>query len=361
MVSYEVNIDWSLNIIREGTPIRDALKRLNTISDTLPDRPLTLFIEDENGRVIGTLTDGDIRRNLVLNGPILEDPVERFMFRDFAYIRHGVDQYPDIKMLFKKGIELLPVLNANREIVRIYDLNITRAVLPVHGVIMAGGEGIRLRPLTNDTPKPMLKIGSRPIIERNVDRMMRYGISDLTISVRYLGQQIIDYFGNGESRGINISYVKEDEPLGTLGSVGLIENMTRDAVLLMNSDILSTINLEAFYDDFESKKADISVVTIPYKVKVPYAVLDTHDDNITEISEKPELIYYSNAGIYLIRRELLKDLVPGKKKDITDFMEEVIRNGGKVVSFPFWGYWLDIGRHEDFVNAQRTIQILEDE
>ena len=356
-----MNIDWSLNIIREGTPIRDALNRLNTISDTMPDRPLTLFIEDASGRLTGTLTDGDIRRNLVRNGPILDDPVERFMFRDFTYIRDGVDEYPDIQLLFKKGIDLLPVLSASMQIVRIYDLNVTRAVLPVHGVIMAGGEGARLRPLTNDTPKPMLKIGNKPIIERNVDRMMRYGISDLTISVRYLGGQIMDYFGNGESRGIQISYVREDEPLGTLGSVSLIDNLSRNAVLLMNSDILSTINLEAFYDDFERKKADISVVTIPYRVKVPYAVLDTKDEIITEISEKPELIYYSNAGIYLIRRALVQELEPGKKKDITDFMEEVIHRGGKVASFPFWGYWLDIGRHEDFLNAQRTIKILEEE
>ena len=361
MTSFETSSDWAQNIIRKGTPIREALNRLNTISDTLPERPLTLFIEDEGKRVIGTLTDGDIRRNLVKNGHILDDPVEKFMFSDFVYIRDGMDHYTDIKMLFSKGIDLLPVLSSDRKIVRIYNLNVTRAVLPVHAVIMAGGEGMRLRPLTDNIPKPMLKIGNKPIIERNIDRMIRYGINNVTISVRYLGQQIIDYFGDGESRGLNIDYVKEKRPLGTLGSVSLIDNMTQDTVLVMNSDILSTINLAAFYDDFEKKKADMSVVTIPYKVKVPYAVLGTRDEVITDLKEKPEFVYYSNAGIYLIRRSLLRNLNREEKLDITDFMEDVMRAGGKVTSYPFWGYWVDIGHHDDFANAERTIKILEDE
>ncbi len=356
-----MNVDWSLNIIQQGATVRESLKRLNTISEILPVRPLTLFVEDENRRIVGTLSGGDIRRYLVENGSILDAPVKLFMNREFTFIRDGIESYPEIKTCFRKGIELLPVLNERGELVRIYDLNYTRAILPVHGVIMAGGEGMRLRPLTTDTPKPMLKIGEKPIIERNVDQMTRFGISDLTISVRYLGQQIVDHFGNGKFRGIQINYVKEEEPLGTLGSVSLIDNIARDHVLLMNSDILSTINLETFYDDFVSRNADMSVVTVPYKIKLPYAVLETNDEIITGLREKPEFVHYMNAGIYLIRRELLRNLEPGARMDTTDFIEDMIRNGARVVSYPFWGYWLDIGNHEDFVNAQRTIKILDDE
>ena len=353
--------DWSANIITVKTTVKEALNRINDISDNTPDRPLTLFVTDNSGKMVGTLTDGDIRRNLVNNGIILDKRVSDFMFRDFTFLSHGLDTYLDIRPYFEKGIDLLPVLDDQKNIKRIFNLKNTRAILPVHLVIMAGGDGIRLRPLTNDIPKPMLKVGSKPIIERNIDRLTKYGIDNITISLRYLGEKISDYFEDGSSRGVNINYVREDCPLGTLGAVSLIEKFSHKYVLMINSDILTTLDFSLFLEDFIDKQADMSVVTIPYYVKIPYGIMETDTfSNIKGLKEKPQYTYYSNGGIYLFRRELLEQIKPGTRIDVTDFMEAAIDTGKKVISYPFRGYWLDIGSHEEFINAQSAIKILEE-
>ncbi len=354
-------MDWTENIVNKKTTVREALQRLNHISDNIPGRPLTLLVIDENNKMVGTLTDGDIRRNLVNNGMIFNNPVSDFMFRNFTYLEQKNKDYLDIRPFAQKGIDLLPVLDDKMNIAKIYNLNITKAILPVHAVIMAGGDGVRLRPLTNDTPKPMLKVGSKPIIERNVDRLIKFGIDNITISLRYLGEKISDYFGDGRSRGVKISYVREESPLGTLGAVGLIKNFSHKYILMINSDILTTLDFSLFLEDFIDKQADMSVVTIPYYVKVPYGIMETDTFcNIKELKEKPQYTYYSNGGIYLFRKELLKQLKPGSRIDVTEFMQSAMDGGKKVISYPFRGYWLDIGSHEEFINAQSAIKILEE-
>jgi dTDP-glucose pyrophosphorylase len=246
------------------------------------------------------------------------------------------------------------------EIEKIYNLCEIKSILPLEAVIMAGGEGTRLRPLTDNTPKPLLKIGDKPIIEHNIDRLIAFGIENITISVRYLGDQIIDYFGNGAAKkNIDIRYIKEKDPLGTAGSLGLIDSFKSETILLTNSDVLTTLDYEEFYLDFVERDADISIVSIPYKVKVPYGIFEYTQQKISALKEKPEYTYYSNAGIYLIKKNLIVQIPKGKHLDITDFIEKQIENGKNVVSFPFWGYWLDIGNPEDFENAQKAIQILD--
>jgi len=350
--------DFSSNYIREDHTLEEALKILNTISDKMPERPLTLLIHDHEKRLTGTLTDGDIRRKLV-SGTKLNDTVRSCMNKDFTFIRKNGTDYHNISRYKFLGIRLLPVLNQDNEIFRIYDLTKLRSILPVETVIMAGGLGTRLRPLTNDTPKPLLKIGDKPIIEHNMDRLISYGIDHVTISIRYLGEQIVDYFGNGYAKKTNIRYIREDRPLGTAGSLGLIDDFHSDSILLSNSDVLTTLNYEDFYTDFIEHDADISVVTIPYRVKVPYGVFELSSQNVSAIKEKPEYTYYANAGIYLIKRSLIDEITKNEPLEITDFIEQQIANGRTVRTFPFWGYWLDIGKPEDFENAQKAIQILD--
>lgn len=350
--------EFKTNYIREEKLIEDALSLLNTISDEHPERPLTLLIHDAENKLVGTLTDGDIRRRLVA-GVSLQDTVKSSMNRDFSFIRKNGLSYYNVAEYRLLGIRLLPVLNARDEIVKMYDLTKLKSILPVETVIMAGGKGTRLRPLTYNTPKPLLKVGDKPIMEHNIDRLSQYGIEHFSISVRYLGDQIVSYFGNGNSKNLNIRYIKEDEPLGTAGSLSLIDSFKSDSILLTNSDVLTTLNYEEFYLDFIEKNADISIVTIPYQVKVPYGVFDFKDDEVSGLNEKPEYTYYANAGIYLIKKELIEQMPKNKHLEITDFIEQQIANGMKVRSFPFWGYWLDIGKPEDFENAQKAIQILE--
>lgn len=350
--------EFKLNIIYEQDTLEYALQILNQISDEFPERPLTLLILNDQEQLVGTLTDGDIRRKLV-SGTGLKDSVKSCMNISFTFLRKNGIDYQNISEFKHLGIRLLPLLDHDDHILKIFDLTRLNSILPVETVIMAGGEGTRLRPLTYDTPKPLLKVGNKPIMEHNVDRLATYGIENFTISIRYLGDQIVSYFGDGTDKNLNFRYIREDEPLGTAGALSLVDQFRSKSILLTNSDVLTTLNYEDFYLDFKKRDADISIVTIPYRVKVPYGVFDLNGDRIAGLKEKPEYTYYSNAGIYLIKRELIEQIPKNKYLDVTDLIEQLIGQDKKVVSFPFWGYWLDVGKPEDFENAQKAIQILD--
>lgn len=350
--------DYKTNIIQDDCKVRGALRKLNKISDNFPDAPLTLLILNRQQQLVGTLTDGDIRRSLLF-GSTLDDCVSSCMNRKFTYLTKNGQKYHNIRAYRTSGVQLLPILNEHNEILKVYNLGELKSILPLETIIMAGGKGTRLRPMTYDTPKPLLNIGSKPIIQHNVDRLCTYGIENITISIRYLGEQIVSHFSNGNGDGLNIRFIREDKPLGTAGGLSLIDSFKSNTILLTNSDVLTTLNYEDFYTDFVEREADISVVTIPYNVKVPYGVFDLNNDSVASLKEKPEYTYFANAGIYLIKRDLIEQIPKNKYLDITDFIEQQIARGKNVISFSFWGYWLDIGKPKDFEKAQKAIQILD--
>jgi dTDP-glucose pyrophosphorylase/mRNA-degrading endonuclease RelE of RelBE toxin-antitoxin system len=337
------------NKIFSHQTIREALEKLNELPETL-----TLFILNLENQLIGTLTDGDIRRSL-LKGISIDDVLENVMFKDFRFIRLNQFTSKEIKKYKELNLRLIPLLDDSNKIIKILNISKLKALLPIDAVMMAGGRGERLRPLTDSTPKPLLKVGGKSIIERNIDRLAEYGISDLSITIKYLGHQIVEKFGNGESKNISIKYVEETEPLGTIGSVSLIEDFKNDSILVMNSDLLTNIDFEDFYNDFTNDDADMAVASIPYKVDIPYAVIEKEGNRILSFKEKPTYTYYSNAGIYLIKRKLLHLIPVAKHFNATDFMEALIEQGGKVIHFPIHGYWLDIGKHDDFNKAQEEV------
>ncbi len=351
--------NYRRNTIQENCSIKDALRKLNVISNNFPDHPLTLLILNRREQLVGTLTDGDIRRKLV-TGSMLDDCISSCMNKNFVSLRKNGLEYHSLSEYKAQGVKLLPILNGNKDIFKVYNLLKVNSILPLETVIMAGGKGTRLRPMTFKRPKPLLMVGDKPIIQHNVDRLLTYGIENITISIRYLGEQIISHFSNGNGEGMNIKYIREDEPLGTAGSLSLIDKFRSNTILLTNSDVLTTLNYEEFYLDFIERGADLSVVTIPYNIKVPYGVFDLHQNNcVSSLEEKPEYTYFANAGIYLIKKELIDRISKNKHLDITDFIEEQIARGRNVVSFPFLGYWQDIGKPDDFENAQKDIQILD--
>jgi len=220
---------------------------------------------------------------------------------------------------------------------------------------MAGGRGERLRPLTDDIPKPLLKVGEKPIIEHNIDRLKCFGIDDIWISLGYLGSQINEYFKSGISKSIKIKYVWEEKVLGTAGALTLINDFNHDCILMMNSDLLTNIDFEDLYLFYLKHDADFVVSCIPYQVKVPYAVMETKDNIVTGFKEKPSYTHYSNAGIYMMKKEVI-DLVPKNEfYNATDLMEKLIRLRKKIVAYPIIDYWLHIGNHEDFRKAQTDI------
>jgi len=340
------------NTIAATASIKQALAQLNKVAPHL-----ILFVVNSEKQLIGTLTDGDVRRAL-LAGKNLEEQVVQAMCTSFRYVKARKYDLKYIQNIKRLGIQFLPLLDENGCLVEVFDLHKTRALLPLDAVIMAGGRGSRLRPLTDTVPKPLLKIGDKPIIAHNVERLKNYGVRNLHISIKYLGQQLVDYFGDGKERNMHISYVEENEPLGTIGAVGLIDNFENDVVLVMNSDLLTTIDFERLYTTFINNKADMIVASVPYEVKIPYAVLETAADRIVSFKEKPTYTYYSNAGIYLIKKSVLSLIPKNSFYNATDLMEELIAGGYKVSYYPILGYWLDIGKPVDFKKAKEDIQHL---
>jgi len=221
---------------------------------------------------------------------------------------------------------------------------------------MAGGRGERLRPLTDTIPKPLLKVGNKTIIDYNIDHLRKFGIRNYYLTIRYLGELIEQHLGNGNDRDIKIRYIRETKPLGTFGSVGIISDFTSDVVMVMNSDLFTNIDLEDFYQDFIQQEADMSIASVPYTVDLPYAVLNLKNRFVEGLIEKPTYTYHSNAGIYLIKREMINTVKKPGYLDITDFMESIIKQGKRVIRYPIVGYWVDIGKHEDYQKVQEIVR-----
>ena len=343
------------NVIYNTYTVKDALWVLNDLGVASN----VLFIVDENNQLFGTLTDGDIRRGL-LEDLDVKSPAVLAANTNFKFIRDDCNTAQKVKQYKQEGIRFVPLLDENNVLLSVLDLHLSLGFLPVNAVIMAGGKGQRLMPLTANIPKPMLKVGTKPILEHNIDRLVKFGITNIHISINYLGHIITNYFDNGSSKNINIQYLEETKPLGTIGSVKLTDKYERDYILLMNSDLLTDINFEDFFTQFVESKADMSVATIPYNIDIPYAVLETNKENtVLALSEKPRYTYFSNAGIYLFKKQLL-DMIPCDEfYNATDLMEAVIEQGKKLITFPILGYWLDIGRINDYLKAQEDIKHLQ--
>jgi dTDP-glucose pyrophosphorylase len=337
------------HLIPYNSAIMQALVQLNELA-----KDAILFVVDENDKLVGSLTDGDIRRGLI-KGLATSDLVNDIIQPNPRFLRKGERDIGKVIEYRESNFRILPILDKDNKVVNVINFRKTRSYLPIDAVIMAGGRGQRLKPLTDSTPKPLLKIGDKAIMEHNVDRLALYGIDDFWFSVKYLGEQIENHFGNGEDKNVQIRYVWEDEPLGTIGAVSKINDFKHDYVLITNSDVLTNLDYEHFFLDFLKKEVDFAVVTIPYEVNIPYAVLETADGHVKSFKEKPTYTYYSNGGIYLMKRDVLKYLPKETYFNTTDLMEKLLEKGYKVLSYPLAGYWLDVGKHEDFAKAQKDI------
>ena len=272
------------------------------------------------------------------------------------FIRKGEYDIQKIIKFRENLLGVLPVVDSEMRVVNVINFRNLKSYLPIDAVIMAGGRGQRLQPLTDSIPKPLLKVGDKPIMEHNINRLSQFGIFNFWVSVKYLGEQIEDYFGSGEHKNIRIEYVRENEAMGTIGALSRITNFKHDLVLLSNSDLLTNFDYEQFYLEFIRSEADFAVMTVPYQVFIPYAVLESESGEVKGFKEKPTYTYYSNGGIYLMKKEIIDYIPKNKFYNATDLMEDLIHQKKRVISIPFSGYWLDVGRHEDFEKAQRDIQ-----
>lgn len=340
-------------ILSDKASIKDALLALDRNSG---DDVLTLFIIDKDGRMLGTLTDGDVRRGLLL-GKELTDSVRVIMQSSFRYISDDKKDVFLIKEYKERGIKLLPYLNKEGIIEKVYDLNKILSLLPVDAIIMAGGKGERLRPLTLTIPKPLLRVGEKCIIDYNVDALISYGIENISVTINYLGELLEEHFKE-KRNNIKVNCVREPNFLGTIGSVKFVDSFKNDTILVMNSDLFTNINFEDFYLHFLENDADMSVAAVPYSVNIPYGIFELNGSDIYGLKEKPTYNYFANAGIYLIKRRFLDLIADATFLDATDFIEMLISNNHKVIRFPLTGYWIDIGKPEDYQKAIEFIKYL---
>lgn len=338
------------HLIDINATLREALKKLNDLSGAT----MTLFAIDSEGIMHGTITDGDIRR-AVISGVDLEDAVHRAMHRNFSFLSSDGERVEHIRDARRRGIRLLPVLDRQRHLLSVVDLSHRISELPLSAVIMAGGKGERLRPLTLTTPKPLLEIGGKAIIDYNVEALIRCGITDITVTTNYLAEKIEKHFDRAID-GVKVKCVREPLPLGTIGSAALADIPEQGNTLVMNSDLLTTIDLEEMFLRHTSLGADITIAAIPYTVSVPYAILTTEGQQVTALQEKPTYSHFANAGIYIFSNVVLNSLNPDERTDATTLIEAAMQQGMKVTYYPISGTWIDIGSPADFAHAQELMK-----
>ncbi|HRO42944.1 MAG TPA: nucleotidyltransferase family protein [Flavipsychrobacter sp.] len=342
-----------MHIIYEHESVRDALIKLNDLrSDAI------LFVCNYNNKLLGTLTDGDLRRGFI-KGLDFHTPLMQYVQPNPLFIYQDQLHLADTATLKKRHFLIIPIVDRTRTIIDVLNLRINYSLIPADVILMAGGRGQRLMPLTANTPKPMLPVGNKPILEHNIDRLIKFGIKNIHISVNYLANQIKDHFQNGQQKGVNIQYICENKPMGTIGSVKLTETLEHDYFLVMNSDILTNIDFAHFFQTFIQSGADMAMATTSYQVQIPYGIVEVDSANfVNSLKEKPKYTYHSNAGIYIAKKELL-NLVPDNQfYNVTDLIESLIHTGKKLISYPITGYWLDIGKHTDYQKAQEDIKYI---
>ena len=339
-------------IIGEHATIKDALVSLNKISHDA----LVLLAINEKDQMVGSLTDGDIRRGLI-SGAQLTDEVSTIMHRDFKYIKQSEFDVAHLKDFRERRILFIPILDKERHIVEVVNLQKYKSHLPIDAVLMAGGKGERLRPLTEKTPKPLLPVGGKCIIDHNIDRLMSYGINHVNVTVNYLREQIEEHYAEPRN-GVQVRTFREPKFLGTIGSIKFVDTFYNDTILVMNSDLFTNIDYEDFFLHFQKHDAEMAVAAIPYNVSIPYGILDLDGREIKGLIEKPKYNYYANAGIYLIKKRALAEIPEDEFFNATDLIEKLIEQNKKVIRYPLNGTWIDIGNPQEYQKAQDLVKHL---
>lgn len=338
--------------INESATILDALKAMDDASHNSQ----TLFVTNDKEVMVGTLTDGDIRRGLI-GGAAITDSVSTVMHKSFKFLRAGDNEAKFLKEYRSRFIFFIPVLDAEGHILRVCNLVKYHNVLPIDAVLMAGGKGERLRPLTEKTPKPLLPVGNKAIIDHNVDRLISYGINHINVTVNYLKEQIEEHYQEPRN-GVKVQTVREPKYLGTIGSIKFVKEFYNDTILVMNSDLFTNIDYEDFFLHFQEHDAEMSVAAVPYNISIPYGILDLEGRNIKGLLEKPQYNHYANAGIYLIKRRALEEIPDGEFFNATDLVEKLISEGKSVIRYPLNGTWIDIGNMQEYQKAKDLVKHL---
>lgn len=337
-------------IINEDATIREALVAINSITGNGE----SLIVVNKAQQMVGSLTDGDIRRGLI-GGAELVDSVRNIMHRDFRYIKHSDFDVAHLKSFRDQRIMFIPILDEQKHVVDVVNLNKFKSKLPIDAVLMAGGKGERLRPLTEKTPKPLLEVGGKCIIDHNVDRLISYGVEHIDVTVNYLAEQLEEHFATPRD-GVQVRTFREPKFLGTIGSIKFVDTFYNDTILVMNSDLFTNIDYEDFFLHFMQNDAEMSVVAVPYNISIELGILDLDGRNIKGLIEKPKYNYYANAGIYLIKKRALAEIPENTFFHATHLVEKLIAQGKKVIRYPLNGTWIDIGTPQEYQKAKDLVK-----
>lgn len=330
--------------------IKSTIKDALTIIDSGAIKIAVVVNEDD--KLIGTLTDGDIRR-AILDGKTLHDSIEEVYYKTPTFVNVNESKENVIKLCISKKIYQIPVVDEQGRVVSIELLDGLLKPTIQHNkvILMVGGLGTRLKPLTENTPKPMLHVGNKPILQTIVEKFSSYGFVDIVMCVNYKSHIIQDYFGDGSQFGINIEYILENKRMGTAGALSLLKEKPTRAFFVMNGDLLTNVNFEHLLEFHQANHATATMCVREYDFQVPYGVVDIENHHITRIVEKPVHKFFVSGGIYLLDTEVLSYIPENTFYDMPTLFEQLIADKQKAISFPIREYWLDIGRMSDFEQA----------
>jgi dTDP-glucose pyrophosphorylase len=339
-------------VVRAGTTLREAVERM-----TRSGRQIAL-VTDEGGRLAGVVTDGDVRRAL-LRGLALDGPVDEAMNKKPVVVAPEVTRETALALMRSRVLRHLPVVAPDGTLVDLLtlaELQAPAAPLPTRAVIMAGGEGKRLRPLTDETPKPLLPVGGRPILEILIERLRHSGIGDIVLAVRHKSQMIRDRLGDGTRLGVQIEYVEEPRPLGTMGGLRLLRERPSAPFFVVNSDILTKCDFRAMWEFHGRQEGCALTVGVSlHQVDIPYGEFTLRGARVLNVEEKPRKEFPINAGIYVLSPSAVDAIPHDQCFDATDLIRELLASGRQVAGYVIREYWLDVGRHPDLERANDDV------
>ena len=340
--------NWNHLVVDPDTSIETTIRAIDETACQF------LLVVNADGALTGTVTDGDIRRGIIKSIP-LTAPVSKIMQTAPKIAHPDDDRDRLLEIMATYSVRQLPIVDSNRHIVGLIlkDEIEAPAARDNWVVLMAGGLGERLRPLTETTPKPLLKIGQKPLLETILESFLDYNFRKFFISVNYRSEQLKEYFGDGSKWGVEIRYLEETEKLGTAGALGLMEERPENPFIVMNADLLTKVNFFSLLDFHDEQKSDATMCVREYDIEVPYGVVSIEDNHIVDIEEKPVNKFFVNAGIYVLNPSILEMIGKNSHLDMTSLFSDVLERKYSTSAFPIREYWLDIGRIEDFDKATR--------
>lgn len=344
---------WTSTLIAPDASIREAIETIDQAGLQIA------LVVDEARRLKGVVTDGDIRRG-ILKGISLEGPIQQVMNPNPVTVDSNVGPEATLVLMRRRRLHQIPVIDAQGIVVdlRVIDELLQPPRLANWVVLMAGGLGRRLRPLTDDLPKPLIKVGDRPVLERILDILTDHGFHRFYVSVNYKADMIRDYLGDGSRWNCHITYVQEKERRGTAGALSLLPTRPSESFLVMNTDLITNLHFQQLLSFHREHDAVATLCVRLLNMQIPYGVIETDDHRVVQIQEKPVRQYFANAGIYVLEPEAL-DFVPGEGVfDMTELFQALIETGRPPVAFPIREYWTDIGKPEDLQQATEEVEEL---